>query len=729
MIAVFSGTPRDGHGQHQASGILAREAFTASGDRSRFPDQLERGLRPHQPELLFQALWRGGADAPIRLSTGDLDPLLGRSHFQVAMASRSLHRSQDMGRGEPLGPQVTRLAVVAGDADVARASLFAGVDTTLSAQARALGGAASGAEALTALLAEYESRAVAVRERYNPLRSRELVEPLTAMLALLARADALASESSTASAERLRFRMADEREELHDALRLAAGLVLDATVDDERVVPGQEFTLRLALWNGGVREVRVDALEPVLPRGWTAVPLDTTAADAVLPAGQLATRRFTVRVAPDAELSEPYFLRQPRAGDLYRWPDEAALRGRPFEPPALLARADVALGEARVPLEVEATFPDVDKAVGERRRPLLVVPAVSLTVDPSVAVLPLDDTGLANGVAPGADNGAAARAIRLRVRLRSEAPATVTGRIEVRAPGGWSAEVEDALVRLAKPGAEASVPVGIIPPAEVAPGRYRVAVELVTAAGARYGRGFTLVDYPHVRPRPLYRDAATTISAFPVAIAPDLLVGYVTGAGDDGAAALGQVGARVELIEQGALESADLARYDAVVLGIRAYEVRADLATQTERLIDYARRGGTVIVQYNKYEYPDGGFPPYPLDMARPHGRVTDEAAPVRLLDVQHPLLSWPNRIGPADFDGWVHERGLYFASEWDDRYQPLLEMSDPGEEPQRGALLAARVGDGWYVYTGLALFRQWPEAVPGAYRLLANLVSLGARE
>jgi hypothetical protein len=244
--------------------------------------------------------------------------------------------------------------------------------------------------------------------------------------------------------------------------------------------------------------------------------------------------------------------------------------------------------------------------------------------------------------------------------------------------------------------------------------------------GRRYDRGYVAIDYPHTRPRPLYRNAVTEVAAFTVAVAPGLTVGYIEGAGDDGALALRQLGADVTPLDAEVLARGDLSRFRAIVLGIRAYEVRPDLIAHNARLIEYARRGGTVIVQYNKYEYPEGRFAPYELTIARPHGRVTDEAAPVRLLEPAHPALSWPNRITEADFAGWVQERGLYFAGTWDDRYTPLLEMADPGEAPERGGLLVARVGEGWYAYTGLALFRQLPEGVPGAYRLLANLVSLG---
>jgi hypothetical protein len=204
-------------------------------------------------------------------------------------------------------------------------------------------------------------------------------------------------------------------------------------------------------------------------------------------------------------------------------------------------------------------------------------------------------------------------------------------------------------------------------------------------------------------------------------------VAYVAGAGEEGPGVLGQLGIVPDLLDAEALATRDLSRYDVVVAGSRAYEVRPDLAAHNARLLEYVRRGGTLIVQYNKYELVEGGFTPYPITMGRPHDRVTDEAAPVRMLEPAHPVFTWPNRITERDFQGWIQERGLYFARTWDPRYTPLLETGDPGEAPLRGGLLVAPYGEGTYVYTGLAFFRQLPEGVPGAWRLFANLLALGA--
>lgn len=309
-----------------------------------------------------------------------------------------------------------------------------------------------------------------------------------------------------------------------------------------------------------------------------------------------------------------------------------------------------------------------------------------------------------------------------------------------RARFGWSSrtagapnrnrcrsEPESLPLRFETAGAEWIAEFSVYPPAEPQSGRHTISAVFETDGGERFTRGYQLIDYPHTRPHPLYRPATAVVPAFEVNLPPELRVGYIMGAGDEVPEALRQLGITPDLLDEAALASGDLDAYDVIVTGIRAYEVRPDLVVHNRRLLEYVRRGGTLIVQYNKYEFPEGDFAPYPVTMTRPHDRVTDETAPVRLLDSSHPILSEPNRITDGDFEGWIQERGLYFLHTWDDRYTPLLEMADPGEEPLRSSLLIAPYGEGTYVYTGLAFFRQLPAGVPGAYRLFANLLALGA--
>ena len=702
IVTVFSGTPRDGHGHHQVSAMLAHEAFAAAADPARFPEQLREGLRPWQTARLYQSMRGNTENATVRVPIGDLDPLIGRSPFQLAMASRSRHRSQDMGRPELPGPRWGTLRRVLPAADGAEPSLWTGIDTTLAPAEPAESAAARG-------LADYQRQVDALRASYNPLAPGALAEGLARALNTLRQARA-AIPVSNGTADLVRA-IDVEIAQAETALAQAASLVLDALADDARIVPGQAFDLTVTLWNGGGQVVRVDSVRPMLPAGWRAEAVDTVPAPRELAAGTLLTRRFLVHVPADADPTEAYFLRAPREGDLYRWPADEPARTRPFEPGAVAARAFVGLGGAAVRMDQEAQFREVDLRQGELRRPVMVVPTVSVRLQPAARVL----------------STAAPQPIAYTVRLAAEAPDGIAGTVRLELPAGWRAEPASVPVRFSKEGEVREVRFTVTAPAGVPAGDHPVSAVFAADGGQAFARGVQLIDYPHVRARPLYHEARSTVRAFDVRVPQGLRVAYIEGAGEEGPGFLANLGIAPELLDADDLAEGDLDRFDVIVAGSRAYEVRTDLMAHNQRLLDYVSRGGTFIVQYNKYEIVEGRFTPYPITMARPHGRVTDENAPVRILDPAHPVLTAPNRITDADWTGWVQERGLYFAETWDPAYTPLLETGDPGEKALRGGLLVARHGEGTYVYTGLAFFRQFPEGVPGAYRLFANLLALGA--
>lgn len=261
--------------------------------------------------------------------------------------------------------------------------------------------------------------------------------------------------------------------------------------------------------------------------------------------------------------------------------------------------------------------------------------------------------------------------------------------------------------------------------AGVMPGRGLLQVSAELEDGDRFATSYHSIRYPHIRPQVLPRRAESELRVLDLAL-PDLdLVGYVRGASDRVPEVLTEIGLDVELLDAEVLEAKDFSRFDAVVVGSRAYETDPALRRANASLLDYVRAGGLLIVQYQQYQFVEGGFAPYPLEIDRPHGRVTDETSPVEVLVPDHPALNRPNRLQTSDWQGWVQERGLYFASTWDTAYQPLLSLRDPGQPEEQGALLVARVGDGIYVYTGLSFFRELPAGVPGALRLMANLLAL----
>ena len=260
------------------------------------------------------------------------------------------------------------------------------------------------------------------------------------------------------------------------------------------------------------------------------------------------------------------------------------------------------------------------------------------------------------------------------------------------------------------------------------PGSLLVAVK-AEEGGAVHDASYPTIEYPHIAPTAVGVDARSEVRVLDLALPEVERVGYVRGASDRVPEMLLEVGLPVELLGAESLRDRDLSVYDVVVVGSRAYEIDSALRQANQRLLDYARGGGTLIVQYQQYQFVRGGYAPYPLEISRPHGRVTDESSPVRVLVPEHPIFTEPNRIEPDDWEEWVQERGLYFAGEWDDAYTPLLALQDPDDQPeQRGSLLIAELGEGTYVYTGLSFFRELPAGVPGAFRLFANLLALGAR-
>jgi LmbE family N-acetylglucosaminyl deacetylase len=734
IVSVFSGTPSDGHGQHQAAGIMAREAFDAAADPGRFPEQLARGVDAWAPAKLYRSSRRrfsGGDvadDGAVTVETGHMDPLLGRSPFQLAMQSRSQHRSQDMGSGQPPGPRATAVLLVDSRVDSTGEGIFAGIDTTFAGLTEPLPEGA--ARSVRAHLEAYEAAVRRATERFG-LDPSGIAPDLAEALGHLSLAEAAAGP---ASREELIATLERKRQVVSRAVMAASGVTFDVRADDDVLVPGDTVRVRAQLWNGGAHVVRRPAVELDAP-GWAVDRVGVegvTASEDVAP-GALAEWTFDVRVPDDAELSRLYYLREAREGALYRWPEDHLLWGLPRDPAPVTGRAELALagdfaprgerapsGEraltgdgvaagARVVAAAPWRYVGVDPARGEYEEPVLVLPAVSVRVLPDGLAWPRSRS----------------EAREISVVVGSEVEGGASGEVAVRAPDGWAVVPESRRFDLAGAGTERSMTFEIRPTESVAVGEHVFRVLARTDDGREYDEGRTLIDYEHIERAALFRPAEARVTVVPVAVTEGLRVGYIMGSGDDGPEAIRQMGATVEVLDEDRVRDGAFDGFHTIVLGVRAYETRPDLQAASGQLLDFARSGGTVLAQYNRG--PLGRLAPYSLDVGRGSPRVADETAPVRIIAPAAPVFTTPNEITAEDFRGWVQERGLYFGAEWDDRYVPLLEMSDPGEEPRRGSLLVAPVGDGVFVYAALSFFRQWSERVPGAYRLFANLISLDA--
>jgi len=592
--------------------------------------------------------------------------------------------------------------------------IFAGIDTTLVGLAEALPDTQR-AE-VVAHLGAYRISLARARDAWGP-NPIVLVSELEAALRHLEAAQVGAGEDAPLDFQR---ELAHKGSLAEQALLSAAGVVFDLRANDDLVVPGQTVEVSAQLWNGGPLRLTQPRVAFDAPEAWATrvTSSEGLSADGHVEPGALATWTYEVTLPDTAALSRLYYLREERDGARYRWPDEPELWGLPRDPAPVSARVGFAAmlpdePEDSLSLSVAASWRhvSVEPTRGELSRPVLVVPAVGVRVEPSALVWPQSR----------AQSAAEARAISVVVRAEAEGGAS--GTVVVDPPAGWAVAPANQPYSLAAAGAERTLAFELRPSGSPAPGEHAFQVVARDAGGAEYREGYRLIDYEHIERAAMFAPAVARVTVVPVMVAEGLRVGYIMGSGDDGPDAIAQLGIDLEMLGEDRVREGDFAGLDAIVLGVRAWEARPDLRAAVEQVHDFARAGGVVVAQYNRESL--GSLPPFPLEVGRASPRVTDENAAVTILDPTSPVLTTPNAIGPADFEGWVQERGLYFGEQWDPRWVPLLEMNDAGEPPQRGSLLVARVGDGAFVYTALSFFRQWSAGVPGAYRLFANLMSL----
>jgi LmbE family N-acetylglucosaminyl deacetylase len=715
VYARFSGTPQDGHGQHQMAGYLTPLAFKAAADPAQFPEQIAEGLRPWQAKKLY----RGAGFRPdpanqptTEIQTGVLDAALGRSYAEIAAEGRSQHKSQEMGGIEPMGPAASGLILLspAPLANAARErSVFEGLDVSLPGLAVVAGLPAG---SLRAELAAIETAARQALASYQPLAPARIVPALASGLSATraARRGLQALEAPRDAKADADFLLAVKERDFADALVRAAGVVVDPLSEAETVTPGSSFTVSARTFLADPALVTITGTALHVPTGWRVAPAPPPAnPTGGGPPGRrevpTAETRYAVTVATDAALTQPYFLHEPRRGDMYQWPVSGE-RTMPFDAPLLTTEVSAEIGGVAVTITRPVQYRFGDRVRGELRREVNVVPAVTVGVDSRLMIVP---------------TGSTANTQRVVVRATNLTDRAVRGVLRLRLPQGWTAEPAEAPLALAQ-GENGAGSFVVRAPARRAAGTVDIIAEAVVD-GVAYTRDLQTIAYPHIQTHRLYSQAAVKVQVFDLKVAA-VKVGYIMGSGDQVPDALRRLGLDVTLVDPEMLSSGDLSRFDTIVVGVRASEARPDFVANAGRLRDYMERGGTLIVQYQQTDYVTRGLPPFPVKVEG-NPRVTDETAAVKILVPRHPVFTFPNTITEADFQGWVQERNLYSFGTFDGKYTALLEAADPGEAPQRGGEVYADVGKGRYVYTSYAWFRQLPAGVPGAYRMFANLVSL----
>jgi LmbE family N-acetylglucosaminyl deacetylase len=723
IVAVFSGTPRDGHGHHQVSGIVAREAYDLSADTVRFP------VEAYGPAWEAQKFYRGarftGVQATLSFNVGEYDPVSGRSYAEVAGESRSQHRSQGFGvlqrRGVSMDA-VARQASRVNDATppTSERSVFDGIDTTLTRLDAGLS-PASRAQLITARAhADSAQAALDFRRPERVLEHlvaaaraigavRKETQPCVTPVGWLRRQDAgpctAAQLDADAAVEQMTERSAA-------AVLQAAGVAVEATAERELLAFGDSMPASITVYNRGKAPVVVTAV--TLNDRTLSLPAAVT----IQPDSAWQTTGVMVGLVD----TRPWWIGG-RKGDLFqdrRSPSDGLsrvsavstglVRGvavredvrRESEAGVTLAVGGVAVESPRTPV----VYRFADPVLGEQNRPVGGAPAVSLAFDRGlewmVAGKPTDKL--------------------LRLTVQSYSTAARSYVLRVLAPKGITVDSATRTVAL-EPMESRELFIRIR--GTLAEGRYEFGV-IAEGEMGRYAEGFRTVEYSHIHPIRLYRSSGVWLQAVKVNVPSGLQVAYVQGVGDLSAAGLRQLGIPLTVVTPQELPLLDLTRFTTVIVGPRAYQASPELRAYNRRLLQFVKDGGTMLVQYGQQEMARPGLMPYPVSLGRTAQRVTLEDAPVTVLDPKSRLLTWPNAITTSDWDGWVQERALYMPGEIDRLYETPLSMHDPDEPANRGAVLMAGYGKGTYVYTTLSLFRQFPAGVPGSARLFVNLLSQG---
>jgi len=665
LVARFQGNSRDGHGNHQAAGLITQDAYRAAGDPSMFPELAREGLVPWQPRKLYMGGVRENEDWNLRIDTGRYDPVIGDTYQNFSRVGLAFQRSQNSGRtGAFPGSSIAyyrRLASTVA-APAKEGSFFDGIDTRLPAAIDREIGSAMGAFTIT-----------------NPAAA---VPALTRALTLLREAAAQNRDYEVGFALEIKER------QIQDAIVAALGVSFTAVAQVQGpVVPGQTFEVKTSFRIPN-RELPVD-VRLLTPPLWSG-------------------NGTALTVWADASPSYPYFRRSSIRDSFYTL-DNPSLAGRPADPARVSAVAIFRVDGVQVDTRVPVTWVEPAPPHGEVPHVLAVLPALGVTLTPAEAIVPL---------------GAAGTHITLTAEIVNNRDGESTGDLALTLPAGWTADPPSQSFRFDRIGARRTFSFRVAIPA-VEPREYRV--EAAAKSGGReYRSGYQTIAHRDLETRYLPRDAVSTVRAVDVRIAPGLKIGYVMGIGDEVPSAIAQLGADVRLLGADDLRSADLSAFDAIVTGTRAYAVRDDLKTYNERLLQYAREGGNLVVLYNTQELVPRLHAPFPGELPRDAEEVSEEDSPVEILAPDDTALRAPNRITTKDFDVWVEQRGSKFWSSWDAAYTPIIATWDRGQAPQKGGWLHARIGRGHYTYFAYALHRQLPYGVPGAYRLLANLLSLG---
>jgi len=724
LVARFTGTSRDGHGNHQASAILTREAFRAAGDPKRFPEQIKDGLTPWQAKKLYMGrlCWDNSAecekDYSVKINSGKANPDLKGSYIQFAMEGLRHQLSQgaaqwnvDPGDRFSYYKLVDSTIPSAADASAHESDFFAGIDTTLPGLVQRLGEDQAKAPFLKASLeaAAKDIHLASLAAEKDPAAA---VEPLFAALQEfkgMGERLANAGISGAASFGEVPTVLREKRDLCAHAIDLALGVSLEANTSSTIVSPEDVFRVNVRFHNGSHHALVLNGITLGAGPDWkwsgTFKGVPAKYPLTVPPQGDVE-EEMRASAPARVEYSKPYWHRDDPATESVNIVDNPRYATLPFAPPRLQVRADYALDKSRNDTHepVLSTFKDDQGTL--RTWPVPIAPAFSVAVEPATQLARVNSQQA------------------LPVKVRIESIGSGDGILRLQVPDKSRVEPQQVSVHFAEQGGAQEFNFQVLAPAAQ---ESRASIRAVLSSqGKEFSEGYSIVSREDLGAYYYFQPATQKLSFVTAALPANLRVGYIMGAGDEIPTALEQLGIHVELIPPETLAQTDLSRFSTIVLGIRAYDTQKEVVANNKRLLDYVSNGGTLVLQYNSGvgDFNSGKFTPYPAQASR--ARVSVEEAPVQILAPDDGIFHYPNEITAKDFDSWVQERGLYFMESWDSNFKPLLACNDPGEPLQKGGLLRAQYGKGTYIFTGYAFFRQLPAGVPGAVRLYVNLLSAG---
>ncbi len=709
IISRFSGTPADGHGQHQLAGYLTPIAFKAAADPKQFPEHFQEGLRPWQAKKLYVSQgFRASADnvPTLIINTGEYNSLIGRSFFEIAMEGRSQHKSQEMGLLELRGKFTSgmRLLENFGNKTAKESSVFDGLDTSIKGIASLTD---NSEEPFAKKLVELQETVETALKSYEPFAPNKLVP-------ILAKGykQAVDAEMSTQNPDS-KFLLKQKEAEFIKALQLASGVVVDALSATDTLVAGNSTNVAVRVFAPENADVKITNVALKAPKGWAA----ETSPEPIQPESGFRPRRedafnasfFNLTAPENAKPTEPYWLEKPRNPNFtFDWSAEDAAKNMPFQSQLVMAEVKMEIGGQEITVEREVQYRYADDIRGELRRDLNVVPAVTVGLESDLLI---------------ASVSSKAEKHRLVMTITNNSPKAIKGSGKFALPTGWTLSPNSAEFSLAQKGDKTALSFEVTIPANTKADSYNL-----TATAMIEGKSYDLqmqeIAYPHIQTHRLYSKANVKAQVLDLKVSP-VKVGYIMGSGDKVSQAIQRLGLNVTMLDEKALSTGNLNQYDTIVVGIRASQVRPDYVANNGRLNEFMQNGGTLIVQYQQQEFARQNLPPYPAKMDS-NIRTVDENAPVTILAPNHPVFNFPNKITNTDFLNWVQERNLYTLTSFDEtKYTPLLETHDEGEAESKGGMLYAEVGKGKFIYTSYSWFRQLPAGNDGAYRIFANMLSL----